>query len=244
MSEHRAASGEQKSRCIFALACCLLLACSLSDAYAPGKFYSQGHTKEKVIALTFDDGPGVFTPKILEYLKAHHIRATFFIEGDQVSAYPQFVREVHDAGHELGNHTFSHLNFHRVKNQPAVLFVKELESTEEALRKALSDPHFKTRVVRMPYGAYGKFDRDWLIPILQERGYALVHWSFGEDWLLQLTPQKMAADYIKNAGPGAIFLMHDGGRHREKTFEALQIIVPALEQKGYRFVAADDLLKE
>ena len=101
-----------------------------------------------------------------------------------------------------------------------------------------------SKALRMPHGAYGKFNRDWLIPFLQKRGVALVHWSFGEDWLLKFSAEQMAADYIKQARPGAVFLMHDGGRHREKTFAALQVIVPSLEEKGYRFVAAEDLFKE
>jgi len=218
----------------------LLLECP-ALAYTPGKFYYQGHTKEKVIALTFDDGPGPFTPKVLDYLKETHSRATFFIEGDQVAAYPQFVRQVREAGHELGNHTFSHLDFHKVKVHPAEVFAKELDSTDDAIRKALGDPNFKTKVVRMPHGAYGKFNREWLLPSLKERGDALVHWTFGTDWFLKKTPEQMAAEYIQNAHPGAIFLMHDGGRHREKTLAALKIIVPALQRKGYRFVAAEDL---
>ena len=61
-----------------------------SFGYQPGKFYYQGHTKEKVIALTFDDGPGPFTPQILGLLKEHHARATFFMEGDQIPSYPQY----------------------------------------------------------------------------------------------------------------------------------------------------------
>jgi peptidoglycan/xylan/chitin deacetylase (PgdA/CDA1 family) len=214
-----------------------------ASAYQPGKFYYQGHTKEKVIALTFDDGPGPFTPKILAYLKEHYARATFFIEGDQVAAYPQFVRQVHDEGHEIGNHTFSHLNFHQVKNHPAEVFAKEIDSTEAAIRKALGNPAFRTKIIRMPYGAYGKFNRDWMNPYLKEHGYSLVHWSFGEDWLLKNSAEKMEADYIANAAPGAVFLMHDGGRHREKTWQVLQVVIPALEKKGYRFVAAEDLFK-
>src|SRR5258708_1307174 len=172
-----------------------LIFAALAHSNQTGKFYFHGHTKEKVIALTFDDGPGPFTPKILDYLKEHHSRATFFIEGDQVAAYPQYVRQIRDAGHEIGNHTFSHLDFHKVKVKPAEVFAKEFDSTDEAIQKALGDPDFKTKVLRMPHGAYGKFNRDWLIPAIRERGVALVHWSFGEDWLLKNSAGKMAADY-------------------------------------------------
>ena len=93
----------------------------------------------------------------------------------------------------------------------------------------------------MPHGYYNK---TWLLPTLKEKGYALVHWTFGTDWFLKKTPEQMAAEYIQNARPGAVFLLHDGGRHREKTLAALKIMMPALEQKGYRFVAAEDLFKD
>src|SRR5262245_49026863 len=85
-------------------------------AYVPGKFYYQGTTKEKVIALTFDDGPGKTTVPILELLKQHGIRATFFMEGSQVEEYPEIVRQVIEAGHEVGNHTYIHFDYHKAKN--------------------------------------------------------------------------------------------------------------------------------
>jgi peptidoglycan-N-acetylglucosamine deacetylase len=217
---------------------CALLAASNAFAYTPGKFYYQGHTREKIIALTFDDGPGVFTPPILDYLKEHHIRATFFMEGDQVPSYPGYAKQVADAGHEIGNHTWSHFDFHKVKKDPAETFTRELTLTENAVEKATG---VRTVILRMPYGYYNK---TWLLPALKSRGYALVHWTFGTDWLLKKSSDQMAAEYIQNAHPGAIFLFHDGGRHREKTFAALKIVIPTLEQRGYRFVAAEDLLKE
>jgi peptidoglycan/xylan/chitin deacetylase (PgdA/CDA1 family) len=208
------------------------------SAYTPGKFYYQGHTKEKVIALTFDDGPGSFTPQILSLLKEHHARATFFMEGDQIPSYPQFAQAVADAGMEIGNHTWSHPDFHKVKEAPAARLEEELQKTEDAIQKFSG---VSARIVRMPHGY---FNKTWLLPTLRQKGYALVHWSFGEDWHLKLTSEKMAADYIQNAFPGAVFLFHDGGRHREKTLAALKIVIPTLEQKGYRFVAAEDLFKD
>jgi peptidoglycan/xylan/chitin deacetylase (PgdA/CDA1 family) len=210
----------------------------LSWAYVAGKFYYQAHSKERVIALTFDDGPGVFTPQILDLLKEHHIRATFFMLGDQVPMYPAYAKQVLEAGHELGNHTYTHTNFNTAKTANRDKFVKELDDTEAEIFKATGQ---HSHIVRMPYGAFGKYNRAWLLPTLKEKGYALVHWSFGTDWFLKKTPEQMAQEYIHNAFPGAVFLFHDGGRHREKTLAALKIVIPALEQKGYRFVAAEDL---
>ncbi len=228
-----------------------MTACVVSSlwAYSPGKFYYQGKTKEKVIALTFDDGPGVFTPPILELLKKHNIRATFFMEGSQVEAYPKIAKQVVDAGHEVGNHTYIHFDYHKQKNAAPERLAHELAQTEAALQRAAG---IQTKVVRMPYGYFNKV---WLLKTLKEHGYALVHWTFGCDWQLKYqdrpghwrdvsTPQAMADAYIHNAAPGAVFLFHDGGRHRERTLAALPMIIDTLEKQGYRFIAADQMFKE
>ncbi len=222
----------------------LLLAVWPAQAYQVGKFYSQGAASEKVIALTFDDGPGRWTEKILELLKKHNIRATFFMEGSQVDTYPEIARQVLAAGHEIGNHTFNHLNFNDPKNAFKDRLVHELDQTENSLKRAFKNPEFHTKVVRMPYGASGKNTRPFLMPTMKEKGYALVHWSFGTDWNLKQSAEEMAALYIKNAKPGAVFLFHDGGRKREKTYEAVTTVIESLQAKGYRFVASDELFKD
>src|SRR5688572_21894831 len=129
-------------RVLFAV--CLFVAAPLG-AYQTGKFYYQGKTTEKVIALTFDDGPGRWTEPILELLKKHNIRATFFMEGSQVETYPEIARKVLDAGHEIGNHTYNHFNFNTPKNAFPERFVHELEQTENTLRRAFKNPEFRTR---------------------------------------------------------------------------------------------------
>src|ERR1700688_4196705 len=97
----------QKSKCklqkdvvkaFFLLFAFCILLCRFAAAYVPGHFYHTGKTKEKVIALTFDDGPGKFTIPILELLKQHHIRATFFMLGDQIEEFPDIARQVVAAG--------------------------------------------------------------------------------------------------------------------------------------------------
>jgi len=211
--------------------------------YEPGKFYYQGKTKEKVIALTFDDGPGHWTEPILDLLKKHNIRATFFMAGSQVETYPEIARKVKEAGHEIANHTYNHLNFNDPKHAFRDRFEHELDQTENTLRRAFKDPSFKTLSVRMPHGAFGKNNRAWLLASLKERGYALVHWSFGSDWHLKLTAQEMADGYIKNAKPGAVFLFHDGGRKREKSLQAVTQVIETLQAQGYKFIAADELFK-
>jgi peptidoglycan-N-acetylglucosamine deacetylase len=191
-----------------------------------------------VVSLTFDDGPGPITPALLEFLKAHGIRATFFMEGTQIERYPKFVRLVASSGHEIGNHTYKHFDYHKLKHATAARLIHELEQTESALRRALKDSSFRTHVVRMPYG-YS--NRSWLLPALKEHGYALVHWSFGRECVPEETAVQVADQYVRAARPGAVFLFHDGGRRREKTLEAVKRVVEELERRGYRFVAAEEL---
>jgi peptidoglycan/xylan/chitin deacetylase (PgdA/CDA1 family) len=209
-------------------------------AYVPGHFYSFGHTTDKVIALTFDDGPGPITPQVLQLLAAHHIRATFFMEGTQIEEYAPIARQVADAGMEIGNHTYWHFNYHKLKNATPERLVHELRQTEATLRRAFRDPNFRTKVVRMPYGY---FNHTWLLPTLKKEGYALVHWSCDEEGHPGQTVDQMAEAYIAHAKPGAVFLFHDGGRHREKTLQAVTLVVGALEKQGYRFIPAEEMFK-
>jgi len=211
-----------------------------SFAYVPGHFYFFGRTTEKIIALTFDDGPGPITPKVLDLLAAHHIRATFFMEGTQVEEYAPIARQVEKAGHEIGNHTYWHFNYHKLKNASPSRLVHELRQTESTMRRAFRNPGWRTHVVRMPYGY---FNHTWLLPTLKKEGYALVHWSCDEEGRPDQTAEQMAGAYVAHAKPGAVFLFHDGGRHREKTLEAVTLVVQALEDKGYRFVPAEEMFR-
>src|SRR3989344_2408906 len=213
-----------------------VLSCAAS-AYEPGKFYWQGKTQEKVIALTFDDGPGRFTVPILDLLKKHNIRATFFMEGTMVETYPEIARQVAQAGLEIGNHTYVHFNYRLAKNAAPERLTHELAQTEAALERAAG---VRTQIVRMPHGYY---NRTWLLPTLKEHGYALVHWSFGTDWHLKVPQEQMIQEYLAAAKPGAVFLFHDGGRRREKTLAVVTAVVEALEKQGYRFISAEEMFK-
>jgi len=118
--------------------------------------------------------------------------------------------------------------------------VHELRQTESSLRRALHDPTFRTHVVRMPYGY---FNHTWLLPTLKSEGYALVHWTYDHEKRGEAAGEA-AEQYIAHARPGAIFLFHDGGRHREKTLDIVRNVVLSLEAQGYRFVSAEELLNE
>lgn len=212
--------------------------CRCGWAYEVGKFYWRGETKEKVIALTFDDGPGPWTPQILDVLKKHNIRATFFMEGSQVERYPEIARQVVQAGHEIGNHTYAHFDYHKVDPRIAPARLEhEIKQTEASLWRVAQ---VKPVILRMPHGYYNK---TWLLPLCKKLGYSLVHWSYGDDWHLKLSEDEMAKGYLAGARPGAVFLFHDGGRKREKTYQALQKVLAELQAQGFRFVPAEALFR-
>src|SRR5882762_6294110 len=148
---------------VFLSSALCILSCAPGGAYEPGHFYHTGKTTEKVIALTFDDGPGRTTPAILELLKKHNIRATFFMEGSQIEGYPAIARQVVEAGHEVGNHTYIHFDYHKAKNATPQRLEHELAQTEATLQRATG---IHTRIVRMPYG----YKKAWIMPVMKEQG--------------------------------------------------------------------------
>ena len=177
-------------------------------AAEPGSFFTDGPRDKKEIALTFDDGPGNSTPKVLEVLKKYGVKATFFMEGDQVEFRKKAAKMVFDDGHEVGSHTYSHPNFYSYKKDDyRQQLSKELDKAGKLIEGVTGK---RPNVLRMPYG----YVKAWVKEVAKEKGYVLVNWTFGCDWK-KMTAEQLAGEYIKHIGSGAIFLMHDGGRGRQ-----------------------------
>ncbi|MBI3291822.1 MAG: polysaccharide deacetylase family protein [Elusimicrobia bacterium] len=194
----------------------------------PGNFYGNGPSDQKFITLTFDDGPGKETPRILEILARYQIHATFFMEGSQVDRYPEIAKQVVTAGHEVGNHSYTHVNFYRYKKPDARTRLREeLQKAAAAIQRATG---VQPVLLRMPHGYF----RSWVREVARAEGYTVVHWSFGCDWK-PMSAETMAQAYIVHARPGAIFLFHDGGKTRQRTVEALPVIFDTLQRAGYTF---------
>ena len=212
---------------------------SLAQALEPGSFRADGPKTKKSVAFTFDDGPGEFTPQVLDILDRYKIKATFFMNGDQVELRPRIAQEVATRGHEIGEHTYSHINFYAYKKKNGLEKTKEkisdeMKKSREAIVKATG---IAPRLCRMPHG----FHKPWLGEIARSFDYALVNWTFGEDWL-NLPEEKMAQDYIERLKPGSILLFHDGGRNRGKTVAILPKIIEEA-RKNYQIVTAGELLE-
>ena len=208
-------------------------------AVVPGTFQADGPRTKKAIALTFDDGPGLFTERVLELLDKHKVKATFFMNGDQVRLRPQLAREVAKRVHEVGDHTWSHMNFYAFEKKNGV--EKTREKAREEIRKSKIEIEktcgVKATILRMPNG----YQRPWMKAVAKEFGYALVNWTFGEDWL-KMPEEKMTAEYLAQVRPGAIFLFHDGGKGREKTLNIVPKLIEKAREKGLAVVTVSGLL--
>lgn len=220
---------------LFVSVCLLVYSAAVSFAFEPGSFFSDGPAKNE-IALTFDDGPGPSTEKILDILKRYEIKATFFMEGSQMDIRPAIARKVISEGNEVGSHLYSHPNFYYYKKQDfEKLMSEEIEKTEKTFEKT---GFSRTNLIRMPHG----YVKPWVKEIAKQKGYVLINWTFGCDWK-KMPADELAEVYINKIRPGAIFLMHDGGKNRQALLEALPKIIEEIKKRGYKLVTVSELLE-
>ena len=205
-----------------------------------GTFY-KSNTPEKLVALTFDDGPSPeWTPKILDALKTAGVKATFFMLGEHVRKYPDIARRVVSEGHEVGNHTYSH---HVLIYYTMDELTDEINKAEQAIRETTG---VTTKYFRPP--------KAWLTGAekkkINELGYKVILWSLNsKDWVT--FDDKYVARYlIKHIHPGDIILFHDSGGvfsteggSRKETVKTIPRLVEKLHRMGYRFVTVSELLK-
>lgn len=193
-------------------------------------------TNEKVIALTFDDGPHEKdTALILDLLKQYNAKATFFVVGNKVERFPELVRREIAEGHELANHTYSHAYFGR--NLSVNKFAKDLERAEDVIYAA-GGKH--CHLFRPPGGFYS----DKLVETAKGNGYTVVMWSWHQDTKDWATPgvQKIVDRVLRNPRNGDIVLFHDYVEGKSQTVQAMEMILPELQKRGFRFVTVSELL--
>jgi peptidoglycan-N-acetylglucosamine deacetylase len=213
-----------------------------------GKTVVSGPANQKIVALTYDDGPNPpYTTSILSVLEEEHVHATFFVVGRAVSAYPSVVRREALDGDALGNHTWAHT--HMILMDPTEL-ADSLRRTDQAVYRAAG---IHLTIMRPPFGA-----RDWLVlNQVKKLGYTPVMWSvpLPRDWE-DPSPQTIARRVLSYVQDGSIIVLHDGNRgivcahahaganpcDRSSDIEATRLIVAALKREGYRFVTVPELL--
>ena len=197
--------------------------------------YHSRHNDRMEIALSFDDGPHPrLTPVILEILEEYGIKATFFMVGENVGYYPAAARAVVEAGHEIGNHTFSHRKFGRMDRAD---MEREIVSCEEAIAALTERP---VRFIRPPEGEMSETVRR----VAGELRYRVILWDVDtRDWA-HTPPDEISRHILDTVQAGDIILMHDFIGYDSPTPEALRRVIPALLERGYRFVTVGELVDE
>ena len=183
----------------------------------------------KVIALTFDDGPGPHTAHLLDILDQYGAKATFFLIGSKVSSQANVVRSIHARGHQLGNHSWSHPELPKL---PVNQIAGEIDRTNDAIKQATG---VTPAILRPPYGAVNGV----VLEQLRLRGMSSILWSVDtRDWA-DRNSDIVCSRAVAGARPGAIILMHD---IHQTSVNAVPCILSALKQQGYSFVTAQGLL--
>jgi len=211
-----------------------------------GKVYDAENTTDKVVALTFDDGPNEpYTSEILDVLNQYNIKATFFLIGKNVELYPETAKRIVAAGNVVGNHTYYHNANHAITDEGT----NDIAKAEEVIYKITG---LKPHLYRPPHGKKSP----WELKTLQDDGLVEVTWTdtandqhniayFGKP-----SPLRYAEEIVRGIKPGVIILMHDGfGTQHDSTrsdksltVQALPIVISELQKQGYSFVTVPDLL--
>lgn len=193
--------------------------------------YNSVNTSRRVIALTFDDGPHPeLTPKLLDILRHNGVRATFFVVGRNVEAYPDIARRIVAEGHEIANHSWSHTAFTKIG---AASLQREVQGTNDIIERVTGR---RPTAIRPPYGAINPRVREFLT---KNQNLDVMLWSVDPlDWKrpgASVVTQRL----VDGATPGGILLAHD---IHPGTIEAMPDTIAQLKAKGYGFATVSQLI--
>ncbi len=206
-----------------------------SQLFGPSVY--KGSDSERTIALTFDDGPSEGTLPLLEYLDREKVFATFFQCGMNVKRLPHIAGRVAAAGHQLGNHTYSHP---KLLFKPRSFIEKEFTETQKIIT---FETGLAPMVLRPPYG----FRWTGMRAVQEKLALLNVLWTvIGNDW--RWPAARIRTHILQHIAPGGIICLHDGREVQKKpdiseTLTAVRQIVPRLKDQGYTFLVVSDLLR-
>ena len=194
--------------------------------------FNSVHVDGPYIALTFDDGPNAtLTPKLLDLLAAHHMKATFFVVGQNAADHPDILRRAVKEGHEIGNHSWSHPNLGKMSDEAVR---REVQKTDDAIFAAIGK---HPTLLRPPYGSITARQKHW---IHEEFGYRIIIWDVDPlDWK-RPGPSVVTSRILKETRAGSIVLAHD---IHPPTLEAMPATFDQLDRKGFKSVTVSELLK-
>ncbi|MGL4344044.1 MAG: polysaccharide deacetylase family protein [Cellulosilyticaceae bacterium] len=196
--------------------------------------------KEKVVYLTFDDGPtpGV-TEKIMDVLKAYDIKGTFFVVGKEIPKRETILKRMYEEGHGIGLHTYSH-NYQRVYSGYDV-FIEEMDKTQQTINEVLGQ-NLEIKAIRFPGGSAGRLNQCFFEKIT-DKGYKIFDWNVNlEDGVNpRLAPSQLVNNAKKCKGDSTtrIILAHCNSSNKS-TYQALPGIIEYYQREGYVFKAIDN----
>jgi len=193
---------------------------------------SSVHVNGPYIAITFDDGPhATLTPKLLDLLAAHHIKATFFVLGECIAQNPEVLKRAAREGHEIGNHSWSHPNLGKMSDDAVR---SQLKRTDNEINDVIGK---RPTLMRPPYGSVTSRQKRF---IHDELGYEIILWDVDPlDWK-RPGPSVVTSRILKETRAGSIVLVHD---IHPGSIEAMPATLDQLEAKGFKFVTVSELLK-
>jgi len=207
-----------------------------------GKSIHRGQGNNKLVALTFDDGPyGEATIKILDILKEKNVKATFFVTGINSEKYPEILKREFDEGEVIGNHSFDHSKVLFLESPKAIK--NNILKNDEVIFKIIGH---HPRFFRPPYG----LKSPQLIKTLNNAGYKVVLWNDAtDDYDKNDSAGDITANILKKVKPGVIIDLHDGrdvqiNYPRENLVDALPNIIDKIRAKGYELVTIDKIINE
>ena len=214
---------------------------TLSAVLPTSSFYGpviyQGSQSDKVVALTFDDGPNPpYTLQLLDILAKYDVKATFFLIGQNAGNYPEVAKAIVQRGHQIGSHTYTHSDLLKLDEAQ---IVAEMAKSAEVIENATGT---RPKLLRPPHG----FRDPMVLQLAKEQKLAIIQWSvMAEDWK-KPGIEIITARILNKVRNGSIVLLHDGdgiiGGDRSQTAAATEIIIRSLRQQGFRFVTVEELL--
>ncbi len=199
--------------------------------------YYIGDTGKKVIYLTFDAGyENGYTAAILDALKKHNVKATFFLVGNYINTSPELVKRMVEEGHNVGNHTYNHPDMSKISSKDS--FCKEIESLEKLYEDTTGQK--MTKFYRPPQGKYSTNN----LQMAKDMGYKTFFWSLAYvDWYVDKQPTKEEAfkKLLGRIHPGAIVLLHSTSKTNS---EILDELLTKWEEMGYTFGNLKDLVQQ
>ncbi len=197
------------------------------QAFAPSAEYAN----KKLVALTFDDGPGAYTGRLLDILKSHGVKATFFLQGRNAARYPDLIKRMDKEGHAIGNHSYSHAY---LPNLSAASVAAELEKCNAVIRKAVG---YNAVVMRTPYGAGNATVKK----AVMNAKMPIVLWSVDSlDWKSRNKTAILNTVFNQQGvKDGSIILLHD---IHKTTVDAMDSMITRLKKEGFTLVTVPQLL--